>query len=116
MNRGEKKLDRIILGHPGLNTIEPICSSVAFEKGVEYFVEITCFYGVLLAMLLQTLHWTECHRIDQEVILNKCEEKRSENAKETSLIFEEITTLRKETELVSQKLGELTVRLHKIKS
>ena len=52
MNRGERKLDRLIVGRPGLGEIVPLCPSVAFEKGVEYFVEITCFYGVLLVMLL----------------------------------------------------------------
>lgn len=116
MNRGERKLDRIILGRQGLGEIVPLCPNVAFEKGVEYFVEITCFYGVLLAMLLQTLHWSECQRIDTEASLLQCEEKRTENAKEQTLILEDIMTLKRETELVSNKLSELTVRIHKIKS
>ena len=50
-NRQEIKLNRIIVGMKGLETIHELKPQVAFRKGVEWFNEIFFFYGMTFGII-----------------------------------------------------------------
>jgi hypothetical protein len=58
-NRWEVKLNRVLLGGRGLSIIPVIPEKVAFEKGIDWFIEIFFFYGVLFALTFYEINKAE---------------------------------------------------------
>ena len=70
MHRYEVKLDKLLIGHPGLKTIPRICDSLAFEKGVEYFTELVFFYGILFTIMFIEMYHFEASREETENLIS----------------------------------------------
>ena len=58
-------MNRLITGMKGLGTVPALHDSIAFEKGIEWFTEIFCFYGVLTLFAMYELNSNECKRLQQ---------------------------------------------------
>lgn len=55
-----------MMGSKGLKKIPDIADSLAFEKGVEWFVEVVFFYGILCVLAVYELNKNENNRLHQE--------------------------------------------------
>jgi hypothetical protein len=59
-------MNRLMMGSKGLKKIPDIADSLAFEKGVEWFVEVVFFYGILCVLAVYELNKNENNRLHQE--------------------------------------------------
>jgi hypothetical protein len=58
--------------------------SIAFEKGIEWFTEIFCFYGVLTLFAIYELNSNECQRLKQ---IEDIENTEDSNEKKSAIIL-----------------------------
>ena len=63
VNQFEVKLHRKLVGAKGLSIVPEILPKVAFNKGVEWVVELVFFYGVLFALAFYEMNKNELSKI-----------------------------------------------------
>ena len=68
-NKFEVKLNRKLSGNRGLAIVPEILPKVAFNKGVEWAVELVFFYGVLFTLAFYEINKNEHAKHKQEMNL-----------------------------------------------
>ena len=66
-NQFEVKLNRRLTGKSGLAIVPEILPKVAFNKGVDWAVELVFFYGVLFGLALYEINKNEQAKHRQEL-------------------------------------------------
>ncbi len=58
-NKFEVTMNRRLAGKKGLSSLPALSECVAFNKGVEWFVELAFFYGVLFGLAFYEINKAE---------------------------------------------------------
>ena len=100
----------------GLGLVPKLNDNVAFEKGVEWFTEVFCFYGVLAALAYYEMSKNEASRLKQVDTLNKLTQNGKAHTIEIAKLEDDFSNLEKEKLIIDQNFADLKLRFHDLQS
>lgn len=100
-------MNRRLAGKKGLSSLPALSECVAFNKGVEWFVELAFFYGVLFGLAFYEINKAEQAKTKQNTQIRELQEQTSKQLDQIKDLVSSIKACNEQRAQIDGKIATL---------